>query len=190
MKKSMSIIMSVFVLLIAFACGNKKEENAETTVATEDATATTTTLEERRARLQKERADYEERRRLALEEKYKTAPTYTDAKGKIVYNKAEVNPAFGATSEELEKYLQDNINYPQTAENDQVEGTLFTEFVVGSDGAVRDVEVTEATNDAAKDAFREEAVRVVSGMPKWNPGTQAGKPVDVRVSLPITFQLD
>ncbi len=75
-------------------------------------------------------------------------------------------------------------------QNDQVEGTVFVDFVVGAGGAVRDAEVTEATNDAAKQAFSEEAIRVVSSMPAWTPGTQRGKPVDVRVSLPITFQLD
>lgn len=67
---------------------------------------------------------------------------------------------------------------------------MFVEFVVGADGKVRDAEVVEATNDTAKQNFSEEAVRVVSNMPTWTAGTQAGKPVDVRVTLPITFQLE
>jgi hypothetical protein len=36
----------------------------------------------------------------------------------------------------------------------------------------------------------EEAVRVVSLMPKWMPGTNEGKPVDVSFNLPIKFALD
>jgi TonB family protein len=191
MKKILSIFACAAVLVLTQACGSKKEEeNKEKTAAYADSVSNATAREERRARIQKDREEYAERRRIAAEERAKTAVTYKDAKGKTVYNKAEVNPSFGATQDELDKYIQDNINYSTTAQNDKIEGTVFVDFVVGADGVVRDPEVTEATNDAAKTAFSEEAIRVVSSMPAWTPGTQGGKPVDVRVSLPITFQLE
>lgn len=194
MKNILTIFACVAMLALT-SCGNSKEEqakkDAEIAAAKADSVAAAKTAwEERKAKIKRDRDEYAERRRIAAEEKAKTAVTYKDAKGKTVHNKAEVNPSFGANQEELDKYIQDNVNYSTTAQNDQIEGTVFVDFVVGADGAVRDAEVTEATNDAAKQAFSEEAIRVVSSMPAWTPGTQRGKPVDVRVSLPITFQLD
>ena len=35
----------------------------------------------------------------------------------------------------------------------------------------------------------EEAVRVISKAKKWSPGKQRGRPVKVRMILPITFKL-
>lgn len=195
MKNILSILAVAAVLIITQACGNSKEEqakrDAEIAAAKQDSiNAVKAAWDERRARIKRERDEFSERRRLAADEKAKTTATYKDAKGKTVYNKAEVMPTFRGSQEELEQYIQDNINYPTSAQADKVEGTVFVDFVVGADGAVRDVEVSEATSDAVKQNLSEEAVRVVSGMPAWTAGTQKGKAVDVRVSLPITFQLE
>lgn len=195
MKNIITIFAVTALLILTQACGNKKEEQAKrdaerAAMKADSVEAAKTAREERTARIKRERDEFAERRRLAAEEKAKTAATYKDATGKTVYNKAEVMPTFRGSQEELEQYIQDNINYPTSAQADQIEGTVFVDFVVGADGVVRDVEVAEATSDAVKQNFSEEAVRVVSGMPVWTAGTQKGKPVDVRVSLPITFQLD
>lgn len=191
MKKSL-ILFACAATLALSNCGNKKEESTETTVAPETAASSVTaeSAEERRARIKREREEYAERRRLSNEERAKTAPTYKDSNGRTVYNIAEVMPSFRGSEEELEQYIQDNIHYPTSAQADQIEGTVFVEFVVGADGKVRDAAVVEATTDTVKQNFSEEAVRVVSDMPTWTAGTQSGKPVDVRVTLPITFQLE
>lgn len=195
MKKLLTLFACAAVLTLT-NCGKQKEESTDTTVSAENAASSansatsTETAEERRARIKREREEYAERRRVANETRYKETPTYTDSKGRTVYNSAEVMPVFRGSQDELEQYIQDNINYPTAAQADQVEGTVFVEFVVGSDGKVRDAEVVEATSDSVKQNFSEEALRVVSNMPTWIAGTQGGKPVDVRVSLPITFQLE
>lgn len=194
MKKILTILACAAVLILTQACGSKKEEkenNEATIAAAEDSTrAANAAVEERRARIKREREELAERRRLAAEEKAKVSATYKDAKGKMVYYKSDVMPVFRGSQEQLEQYIQDNVNYPTSAQVDQVEGTVLVDFVVGADGTVRDVEVAETTSDAVKEKLSEEAVRVVSTMPTWTAGTQGGKPVDVRVSLPITFQLE
>jgi len=194
----MKNILTIFacVALLAFtSCESKKEKEEKAAAiaqAKADSTsaANTAALEERRARIKRERDEFAERRRIAAEEKIKAGTTYKDAKGKTVYYKSDVLPSFRGSQEELEQYIQDNVNYPSAAENDRVEGTVFVDFVVGADGKVRDVEVAETTSDEVKQNFTEEAVRVVSNMPTWTAGTNGGKAVDVRVSLPITFQLE
>lgn len=146
--------------------------------------------DERRARVKKDRDEYSERRRLAAEERAKKSASYKDSKGKTVYYVVDAVPTFRGSQDELEAYIQENIEYPAEAQNGQVEGTVFVDFVVGSNGVVRDVEVSETTSEEVKRDLSTEAMRVVSNMPDWTPGKKGGKPVDVRVSLPITFQLD
>jgi|JI9StandDraft_1071089.scaffolds.fasta_scaffold01333_10 protein TonB len=195
MKKILTIFACVAALALTTSCESKKEkEEKEAAIAAAKADSTQAAnaiaVEERRARIKRERDELAERRRLAAEEKAKASATYKDATGKIVYYKSDVLPVFRGSEAELEQYIQDNVNYPTSAQADQVEGTVLVEFVVGADGVVRDVEVAETTSDAVKEKLSEEAVRVVSTMPTWTAGTQGGKPVAVRVSLPITFQLE
>lgn len=190
------VILFAFAAVLALAsCGNKKAEEerlAAKAKAKEDSIqAVKTAWEERRARVKRERDEYSERRRVASEERAKKTASYKDASGKTVYYTTDVMPVFRGSQEELEQYIQDNINYPTSAQNDKIEGTVFVDFTVGADGKVSDVEVVETTNDAVKQNLSEEAVRVVTNMPTWTAGTnKSGKPVDVRLSLPITFQLE
>ena len=52
-----------------------------------------------------------------------------------------------------------------------IEGKVIVQFVIGRDGAVRDVQVLR-TVDPTLD---KEAVRVVKAMRKWIPGRQRGE---------------
>jgi len=122
--------------------------------------------------------------------KGKTTPTYKDKSGKIVYNKAEVDPSFTGGNNEMKKYLRDNLNYPKQAEDDGIEGTVFVDFVVDDRGSVREVTASDVVGEDVDLMLKNEAVRVVASMPAWVPGTQRGKAVDTRFSIPITFQLN
>jgi protein TonB len=106
-----------------------------------------------------------------------------------VYYKAEVNPSFTGGQKALDAYLNDNLVYPQEAEELGLEGTVFVDFIVLADGSVNEVEVLNDPSDDIDQRFKDEAVRVVSSMPDWAPGQQRGKAVDVKFSLPITFQI-
>ena len=188
MKKNLNIILLAIALVAMQACGPKKE-NQEETVVTEPSTPAVVKLtpEERRAKIEKDRAERAEKRRLAWEETYKVTPYYKEENGVIVYNKAEVDPAFPGGTEGLEKYLKDNLVYPQEAKDQEFEGTVFVDFVVATDGTVRGVTVTD--DGGVDQSLRMEAIRAVSTMPKWVAGKQRGKAVDVKYSLPVTFQL-
>ncbi|MBP9767884.1 MAG: energy transducer TonB, partial [Bacteroides sp.] len=54
-----------------------------------------------------------------------------------------------------------------------------------SDGSISNIRVTKSVDPY----LDKEAVRVVKSMPRWIPGTQDGKPVNVEYTLPITFKL-
>lgn len=194
MKKSFNIFVLACALMVVQACGSKSKENNEENAATETpaveaADVTELTAAEKRTKLEKDRAERAEKRRIEFEQLAKITPTYTDSEGRVVYNKAEVDPSFNGGEEAMIKYLNDNIKYPDDAKEKGVEGTVFVDFIVAEDGSVREAVVTDAPGEEVDQSLRNEAIRVVTSMPKWVPGRQRGKPVNVKFSLPVTFQM-
>ena len=80
--------------------------------------------------------------------------------------------------------IQSKIKYPEIAKKAGVEGRVFVQFVVNTDGNVVDPVVVRGIGAGCD----EEAVRAVS-QAKFKPGRQRGKAVPVKMSLPITFKL-
>lgn len=106
--------------------------------------------------------------------------------GEEVYEVVEKMPEFpDGGMPGLMKYLSANIRYPEAAHKDGTQGRVTVQFVVGKDGSIGDVKVIRGV-DPTLDA---EAIRVISGMPKWKPGTQKGEPVNVRYTVPVMFRL-
>ncbi len=97
----------------------------------------------------------------------------------------ETIPTFPGGDNALMKYLKVNVKYPEEAENKGIQGRVYVQFVVLSNGKITDVEILKSV-DELLDA---EAVRIVSSMPDWNPGTKDGKAIDVNYRLPINFTL-
>ena len=94
-------------------------------------------------------------------------------------------PEFPGGPDALMTYLARNVRYPKAAQANGIQGKVVVSFIVQKDGSLTDVKVARSVNPLL-DA---EAVRVVKAMPKWEPGIQDGKPVDVRFQVPVTFRL-
>lgn len=94
-------------------------------------------------------------------------------------------PKFVGGDEEMYRYLSENIKYPVAAKEAGIAGTVVVTFVVEKDGNITDVQTLKDIGGGCG----AEAVRVVSGMPKWNVGKQNGVPVRVQFNLPILFTL-
>jgi TonB family protein len=189
MKKSLTFVTLAIVLLSVQACGTKSEKESEAVVVAETPAVQVLTNEQKREKLEKEIAAWEEKRRNALTELYKLNPTYVDPSGKVIYIMTEVEPSFDGGKEAMMNYLKDNLSYPQEAQEKEQEGTVFVDFIVEQNGTVREAIVTDDTHVDVAQSFRDEAIRVVNAMPKWVPGRQNGKAVDVKFSLPITFRI-
>ena len=106
-------------------------------------------------------------------------------KEKVVFQVVEQMPEFPGGMSEAMKFLAKNIKYPVAAQQAKIEGHVIVQFVVGKDGSVSDVHTVRSVSPEL-DA---EAIRVVSMMPKWNPGKQRGKAVSVSYTMPIMFRL-
>lgn len=94
-------------------------------------------------------------------------------------------PDFPGGMKSLNKWLSRNLKYPNAAQEMNLQGKVYVNFEIAKDGTVKNVKVARGV--AA--LLDEEAVRVVSAMPKWKPGYQNGKPVRVSYIIPVNFQL-
>lgn len=103
-----------------------------------------------------------------------------------VFDVVEEQPRYPGGTNALMTYLRDNIKYPAEAAKAGIQGMVIVQFVVGKDGAVRDIKPVKSVSPEL-DA---EAVRVVAAMPKWVPGYQRGEAVNVRYTLPVNFRMD
>jgi len=201
MKKNFQLLLLVSIVVIWQSCGTKTTDNTtgttetttDTLVMTTDEVSAETNKNEvgaaKREAIEKASVEKAEQRRLAIIELAKTSPTFKDASGKVVYNKAEIDPSFVGGDQEMKKYLRANLKYPEAAQDNGVEGTVFVDFIVDQSGNVREVIASDVVGELVELTLQEEAVRVVSSMPKWIPGSQGGKPVGTQFSIPITFQL-
>lgn len=98
----------------------------------------------------------------------------------------EEKPKFqGKDANEFTKWVATQIVYPQVAAENGVQGKVFVAFTIGTDGSVSNVQVLRGVDSS----LDKEAVRVVSSSPKWTPGKQRNKPVKVKYSFPVNFQL-
>ncbi len=115
---------------------------------------------------------------------YQEASAQKRQKG-IIYETVEQMPSFPGGEASLQAYLSNNIEYPDIALKNNVQGRVEVLFVVEKNGSVRDVHVDRPVDPL----LEEEAIRVVKSMRKWIPGRLNGEPVRVRYMLPITFKL-
>src|SRR5690606_20372643 len=86
-----------------------------------------------------------------------------------------------------QKYLDNNVRYPQAARHAGVVGAVQVSFVVATDGSITSVKVVRGANLAL--GLAEEAVRVVQASRNWKPGKQSGRPVRSTKIVRVIFSL-
>lgn len=109
-----------------------------------------------------------------------------DENNEAIFSVVENEPEFPGGVEALYKFISKNVVYPKKALKNGIEGKVVVEFVIEANGSVTNVKVFKSVNPD----LDKEAVRVVSMMPKWKPGSLGGKNVRSRFRIPINFQLN
>ena len=94
-------------------------------------------------------------------------------------------PVFPGGDDAMMRYIGENLQYPEVALNNGTQGKCVLQFVVTETGDVGEVKVLRSVSPEC-DA---EATRVVRTL-KFTPGTVDGKPVNVWLTLPVTFKLE
>jgi protein TonB len=102
-----------------------------------------------------------------------------------VFVVVEEMPEFPGGELALRTFIGKAIVYPTVAQENGIQGKVFVTFVVNKDGSVSDAKIARGVDPS----LDQEALRVVSTLPKWKPGKQRGVPVRVSYTVPISFKL-
>ncbi|SMD45194.1 TonB family C-terminal domain-containing protein [Aquiflexum balticum DSM 16537] len=102
-----------------------------------------------------------------------------------VFDVVEKAPEFEGGMKAWNEWIKSNIQYPNTAKQMGVEGTVYVVFVINKDGTVDQPEILRGIGAGCD----EEVLRLISEMPDWIPGEQRGQKVNVRMRLPVRFKL-
>lgn len=84
----------------------------------------------------------------------------------------------------VSQFISKNIRYPKEAMKQGVQGRVAVKFVIDSTGHIKGVTIA----GRPQPLLDSEAIRLVSSLPPWKPGTQNGKPVNVYYVIPVTFR--
>lgn len=98
----------------------------------------------------------------------------------------EEMPQFPGGDRALLKFIGQNVNYPEIAKQNSIQGKVFINFIINKKGYVEQVKVIRSVDPL----LDKEAMRVINLLPKWKAGKQRGKAVNVAYNVPINFQLN
>lgn len=104
----------------------------------------------------------------------------------VAFTFAEVMPTFIGEGG-FNRYLQENVKYPTFEKEAGKQGTVYISFIIEKDGSITNVKERKGVPGAP--GLTKEGIRVISGMPKWKPGTMNGHPVRIEMTQPIRFFL-
>lgn len=96
-------------------------------------------------------------------------------------NNAELKACF---QRKMQEHLTKNFKYPDAAAELNIQGKVFVLFVINRDGVVDKIKTR-----GPDQLLEKEASRIISLLPKMEPGKQRNKSVSVPYSIPIYFKL-
>lgn len=103
-----------------------------------------------------------------------------------IFGTAEEMPSFPGGEKALMQYIKDNTYYPEEMCEGAAQGRVMVGFVINEDGSISDVKVLRSLTPECDEV----AVKIVKGMPKWNPGKQNGKAVKTKYTVPVSFRTE
>lgn len=184
MKKVYAIAMIAACAMMVFSCKNEGKGSKEIKDAAEDAVeAVEGAAQEGLEAVENAANELGEAAENAID---RAGDALEKLDGIVPYATVEAKPTFnGGDADSFVKYVQQNIKYPQSAIDNDIEGKVTVNFVVDANGKIRNAKVVNGVSEEL-DA---EALRVVQSAPAWTPAVQNGKNVPVTCSIPVTFKI-
>ena len=109
-----------------------------------------------------------------------------DTTKSVPFTVVDVKPKFqGGDEATFTNWMATQLKYPEEAKKDGIQGRVIVQFIVSEKGKVENVKIVRGVHDL----LDKEAYRVISQSPDWEPGKHEGKPVIVRYTFPVIFQL-
>lgn len=103
-----------------------------------------------------------------------------------IYKEVDVMPEFPGGQQALFSFMGEHIKFTDEAKTAGAEGRVVIEFVVASDGTIKDSKVLRGLGHG----LDEQALQVINSMPQWTPGQHKGEAVNVKLVLPIMYKLE
>ena len=85
------------------------------------------------------------------------------------------------------EYLIRNLQYPDAALENNIQGKVYIEFIVEKDGSIRQPRIVRGKEIGY--GIPEEALRLISNSPKWKAGRQKNQPVRSYFTMPVNFSI-
>ncbi len=95
-------------------------------------------------------------------------------------------PQFPGGQAKLDEFLKTNLKYPAKAAKERIEGDVFVKFTVRKDGTVMIPKVISGLEPECD----KEALRLLSIMPKWEPGQKDDEIIEAQYTMYVHFVLD
>jgi protein TonB len=184
-SKFLALIPTFALLIFITACSNNNQTKSSAADSTNTSVNNDTAVNKAPVSDKKQTTTKKGRATLGAMTTSKTALMKPDKSG--VYEMTEVRPSYPGGQKALENYIANHIEYPQMAVDDNKEGTVTVQFIVDENGNVTNAKLLGAD---LGDGLSDEAVRVISKMPKWEPGKVKGKNVKTRLTLPVTYKIE
>lgn len=103
-----------------------------------------------------------------------------------IFLKVDRKAQFPGGVHNLMLYIRENMEYPEEAKEDGVQGRVLIKFIVRKDGSIDNINVTRSLDPL----LDKEAIRLVENMPNWIPAQNQGRIVNSFFTIPILFRLD
>ena len=110
---------------------------------------------------------------------------FTIEQGDTIFMTAEIPPQFPGGREEMQKFIDRNLQWPVRYNEVTVQGRVVVGFTIERDGSITDI----VPRSPLPRDFQEIAIEIVEKMPKWIPGLRNGMPIRVRMHIPILFRI-
>lgn len=90
-------------------------------------------------------------------------------------------------NDEMIKHIQQHFKYPSNAVINKIQGDVWVRFIIDQNGHVSNIKTLGPKDGKILD---QEAIRVVSKLPRFSPGIKEGKKIPVKYGFPISFSLE
>ena len=117
-----------------------------------------------------------------------TPPVKTSSKPaneEKVYSKVQEMPEFPGGHKGMIDYFETKLKYPALAKEKKLTGSVLVRFIIDTTGMVKKSWVVRGLGLGCD----EEALRLINSMPRWTPGKDSGKVVNVYYNLPVKFAI-
>lgn len=88
--------------------------------------------------------------------------------------------------EDLLKYFDQNLKYPQSSKENGIEGTVMVEFYIDEKGDADEINIIKSIEPE----IDKEAQRLINEMPLWKPASFDGRAISTKIVLPLEFKLE